>query len=134
MGEEKFAPSDKPPYGHHFHPEELTAVVKKLKYKKGWSFYLDFGSVRYDEEILPLLTISVETIDSNDGITPFTVSHYLPVPPAMFNEKAWARWVFDRILDIEKHEAMEFFQVGRRKPYIPDHRPGTNPYVPKGAP
>lgn len=50
-------------------------------------------------------------------------------PPATYDQRSWRRWLFDRILDVEKHEAMEFFQVAGRRPYAPSHGPGNDPYM-----
>ena len=69
------------------------------------------------------------------------VLHLFPVPAATFNRMGWARWVHDRLLDIERHEIGEGFVVegmdfaeadggrGVERPFAPTHGPGDNPYV-----
>ena len=40
-----------------------------------------------------------------------------------------ARWVFEFLLDIERHEAAEFFQWDGARPFWPAHGDG-DPYAP----
>ena len=44
-------------------------------------------------------------------------------------ERAWRRWLFDRIMDTELHEAMEWFKIGGHRPFAPHHGPGRNCYT-----
>jgi hypothetical protein len=57
------------------------------------------------------------------------VRHLFPVPPAAYNRDSWQRWLFERLLEVERHEAMEFFQIDGTKPYAPNHGPGWDPYL-----
>ena len=57
------------------------------------------------------------------------VYFYFPVPAATYDERSWRRWLFDRLLDVETHEAMEHFQIGAERPYSPSHGPGNDPYM-----
>ena len=50
------------------------------------------------------------------------------VPPASWDRQTWQRWILDCILQVETHEALEFFAVDDIKPYFPAHGPGKNPY------
>ena len=51
------------------------------------------------------------------------------VPAAAYDERSWRRWIFEQILLVERHEAMEFFQVGDDKPFAPSHGFGQDPYL-----
>jgi len=59
----------------------------------------------------------------------YRVNHYMPVPPAAFDERSWRRWLFDQCLLVERHEAMEFFAIDDERPYAPSHGPGNDPYI-----
>lgn len=39
------------------------------------------------------------------------------------------RWVFDRLLECEQHEAAEFFTVAGARPFYPNHQDEGSPYV-----
>lgn len=61
------------------------------------------------------------------------VYFYFSVPAATYNEASWTRWLFDSILDVEIHEAMEHFALKDDellyRPHPPTHGPGDNPYT-----
>lgn len=109
----------------------LAEMVANVAYKDGWQFHLrhmdrDQGSVG--------LTLDI-WIDCPDSYNPGRVrrvSHRFPVPPAAFGERAWRRWLFDRIVDVERHEAMEFYRYPGAhtdwRPYAPHHGDGEDPY------
>ncbi len=59
----------------------------------------------------------------------YRVHHYMPVPPAAFDERSWRRWLLEQILLVERHEACEFFQIGGEHCYGPSHGPGNDPYL-----
>lgn len=65
--------------------------------------------------------------DSPTG--PYCVNHFMPVPPASFDERSWRRWLFEQCLLVERHEACEFFTIRTDKPYAPNHGPGNDPYI-----
>lgn len=60
---------------------------------------------------------------------PYRVNHYLPVPPAAYDERSWRRWLLDQVLLVERHEACEFFEVDGERSYAPSHGPGNDPYI-----
>jgi hypothetical protein len=109
-------------------PEILASLVERLSYREGWKFAL--------EDIARGQGSAGLTFSAN-GIYPDTyapenrirVLHYFPVPPAAYDERSWRRWLFERILEIERHEAAEFFQIGGERPYAPHHGPGNDPYI-----
>jgi hypothetical protein len=61
--------------------------------------------------------------------TEIRVQHLFPVPPAAYDERSWRRWMFERVLEVERHEAAEFFVIDGERPYAPHHGPGNDPYI-----
>jgi hypothetical protein len=55
--------------------------------------------------------------------------HEFVVPVTTYHRSAWIRWVFDRFLGIETHEATECFQVDGVRVYAPHHGNGWDPYT-----
>jgi hypothetical protein len=121
-------------------PELLAEVVAALDYRPGWTFRLEDvardtvdAADRTSAELAGGLTFIVRT-KGYDSYHPeqgenYAVLHYFIVPAATYNLHNWGRWVFERILDVERHEAMEFFKVNGIRPYAPNHGPGEDPYV-----
>lgn len=118
-----------------FFPVILEKLVQSISYKDRWNFSLSSGHYDRGQGCKGLtLTISVRCDNSHAKTSghpraKLEVAHLFPVPPAAFNYESWRRWVFDRILDVETHEAMEFFEVDKKKPYAPNHGPGEDPYI-----
>lgn len=139
------------------YPDILQELVDKLRYKPGWRFslqHLDRGQL---SEGLTLV-ITVRTVNSYHLDIPLVVNHYMIVPPAAYDARSWRRWLFDQVLLVERHEAMEFFRLKEslcvndtdddgncptcardehapcrrpveRRPYAPSHGPGNDPYM-----
>ncbi len=68
------------------------------------------------------------TTDSRQPVgehRPVRIAHTfaLPWPPQAdhMTREAWERWVFERVKDVEVHEAGEFFRVKGELPFDP-HR------------
>lgn len=109
-------------------PDELFALVKQVKYKPGWHFALE--RIDRGQDCVGLtLTINIRTPDTYDPERMISVNHYMIVPAAAYDERSWRRWLFEQILLVERHEAMEYFQVGGGRPYAPSHGPGNDPYL-----
>lgn len=116
-------------------PYALADLVKRVNYRPGWYFSLDNVSRDKDADGVSIgygLTLVITTRGYNsykpsDGET-YRVSHYFIVPAATYDERAWMRWLFDRLVEVETHECMEFFRIDKRRPYAPNHGPGRNPY------
>lgn len=111
-------------------PFELQELVHTLKYRPGWRFSLEDVDRGQGSKGLTLCVVSqgYNTYEPELGET-YRVMHYMPVPPASFDKRAWQRWLLDQLLDIEVHEACEFFQVEGARPFAPNHGPGRNPYT-----
>lgn len=109
------------------YPAELAALVGELSYKDGWEFSLEHLDRGQGSAGLTLC-ILIACPDSYTGRMT-RVMHYFPVPPAAYDARSWRRWLFEQVLLVERHEAMEFFTITGDKPYAPSHGPGNDPYV-----
>lgn len=109
------------------YPHALASLLQRLKYKAGWEFRLAHLDRGQGSEGLTL-AITVNSIDAYNDDCAIRVVHYMIVPAAAYDERAWMRWLLDQILLVESHEACEFFKVDGRRPYSPNHGPGRNPY------
>lgn len=109
-------------------PDALEDLVKECKYRPGWT--VDLRRVERDETCSGLtLDIITSTIDTYHPQRSIQVHHYFPVPAASYGMESWRRWLFEQFLLVEKHECMEFFQIGNERPFAPTHAPGVDPYT-----
>lgn len=118
-------------------PDALAYLVDRLKYRPGWTFWLGHmdrgqGSVGLT---LDIITCGYDSYHPERGEN-YRVHHYMIVPAAAYNPASWQRWLFNQILDVERHEAMEFFAIRdspgsehAARPYAPNHGHGEDPYV-----
>jgi hypothetical protein len=102
----------------------LSDIVRAIKYKPGWEFYLWRSA---DDSVSKLYIVS-KTPDSFDFSKTIRVRHEFLVPPAVYNRAVWTAWVFDRVRDVETHEAGEFFRVDGVREFAPHHGNGEDPY------
>ena len=110
------------------YPIILEALVGKLTYRPGWRIRLDTIDRGQGSAGLTLI-ITTRGFDSYHPEDAYRVNHYMPVPPAAYNEQSWRRWLFEQILLVERHECCEFFKIDGLRPYAPHHGPGNDPYV-----
>jgi hypothetical protein len=110
------------------YPDALDRLVKACKYREGWRFYMRDEDRGQGSSGLTL-TIVIDGVDTYNPSERIRVRHLFPVPPAAYNEQSWRRWLFDRVLEVERHEACEFFQIDGARPYAPNHGPGNDPYI-----
>jgi hypothetical protein len=119
----------------------LVRLLASLEYRPGWE-------VRYEADLPDRWcageevqtsgpTLCVVTAPEFDARRPehgriYRSDHYFPVPESCGD---WPRWVLDRLLDVEAHEAMEFLKVGGEHPFAPAHSgPGPwDPYAVRAA-
>jgi hypothetical protein len=107
----------------------LRELVAAITYKPGWLVYLEDTS-RHTEDGsggLALMVVS-DTEDSLHFDQRMRVRHEFLVPRASYNRDTWAAWVFDRIRDVETHEAGEFFRIDGVREFAPHHGNGEDPY------
>lgn len=118
------------------YPAELAALVSKLDYKsnEGWTTTLedverDHAGVHSGPAGGLTLVVIRQGPDTYNHKRVLRVAHYFSVPAATYDRRSWQRWLFERILEVEKHEAMEFFTIDGKRPYAPNHGPGSDPYT-----
>ena len=112
------------------YPVELAALVAELTVTdaRKWSFRLDDDCGRHAGARGLTLIISLDTVDAFNESEPYTVTHYMWVPAESYNRAAWARWLFDQIVLVDRHELMEGFAVGGDRMFAPGHGGGESPY------
>jgi hypothetical protein len=116
------------------YPEVLQDLVDGLVYRPGWEFRLarldrGQGSVGLT---LVITTLGYDAYHVDRGEA-YRVNHYMLVPPAAYNRASWRMWLFEQLLLVERHEAMEFFaflsEEKLTRPYAPNHGFGWDPYL-----
>ncbi len=111
-------------------PFALAELVRQLTYRPGWTFDLadlDRGQGSKGRTLV-ITTAGYDAYHPDRG-TGYRVHHYMPVPPAAYDERSWCRWLFNQLLAVETHEAMEFFAIAGDHRYSPNHGPGNDPYI-----
>ncbi len=118
-------------------PDALSHLVKCLSYRPGWTFRLeDIDRGQGSKGLTLIITTRGYNSYHTDRGESYRVNHYMIVPAASYDMRSWQRWLFDQLLLVEKHEAMEFFVLHDSPgsehvvhPYAPSHGPGNDPYV-----
>jgi len=95
-------------------------LVAAISYKPGWRFRLGGPLNRF-------LCVHAITPDSGDPTRERSTQHMFEIPDVEGPE--FYRWVFDRLLEAERHEAAEFFRVDGQAPYFPNHQDEGSPYA-----
>lgn len=111
----------------YYTPPHLRDLVEAATYKPGWMFYLQH-KVEPDGSGGLTLHIISDTENSFDFGKRIRVNHAFLVPPASYNRDTWAAWLFDRVRDVETHEAGEFFRLNGVREFAPHHSNGEDPY------
>lgn len=111
------------------YPDELADLIASCGYRPHWVLSLDPALDRGQGSVGLTLTVGVQTVDSYAPHGTIRVRHLFPVPPAAYNRASWQRWLFERLLEVERHEAMEYFEIDGVKPFAPNHKPGWDPYI-----
>jgi hypothetical protein len=109
------------------YPAFLRGLVDQLTYKAGWHFSLQDINRGQGSQGLTLVILLTGPDSYHPGRV-ISVSHYMIVPAAAYDERAWQWWLFQQIMAVEQHEAAEFFQIDGQRPYPPNHGPGRDPY------
>lgn len=110
-------------------PSILAALVERLTYRDGWLFMLADLDRGQGSAGLTLVITTLGTNSYHPEQTDYRVNHYMPVPPAAYDERSWQHWLFEQLRLVELHECMEFFQIGDERPYAPSHGFGQDPYI-----
>ncbi len=106
----------------------MKRLVDGLKYRPGWRFTLEHVDRGQGSAGLTL-NILISCVDTYHPERQMRVHHYMPVPPAAYDERSWRRWLLEQIILVERHEACQFFQINGERPYAPHHGPGNDPYI-----
>lgn len=107
--------------------QPLADVVGATAYRPCWEIIVDPDCIRGDWRG-PALVIRAYTQDTYSPDRTLRVNHPFPLPPVDWDRETWTHWLFDRLLDVEAHEAMEFFTVDGQRPFSPSHGGGGDPY------
>jgi hypothetical protein len=110
------------------YPAILEKLVGGTTYKEGWDFVM-YDRDRGQGSKGLTLSIYIEEPDTYHPEKMTRIVHHFIVPAASYNERSWRRWLFERILEVERHESAEFFQIDGVRPYAPHHGPGNDPYI-----
>jgi hypothetical protein len=119
------------------YPTILEALVSQCRMGLHGDWRVDLTDMQRDEDhgrgaagglTLRILTKGPDTYHPERGEN-YRVYHYFSVPAATYDERSWRRWLFERYLDVWRHEAMESFGIGAERPYAPSHGPGNDPYL-----
>lgn len=113
--------------GDGYIPVHLPDLVDSIEYKPGWQFSLEQDVAEDGSGGLALHIIS-DTENSFNFSKRIRVRHAFLIPPASYNRNVWVAWIFDRIRDVETHEAGEFFRVNGVREFAPHHGNGEDPY------
>lgn len=102
----------------------LADVVRGVTYKPGWSVTLEHME-RHGEHLAGgeglTLRIRFACEDSTRPGQMASLDHLFAVPPAAYSRETWERYVLDCLVQVETHEAMEFFKVNGHAPFFPPH-------------
>lgn len=111
----------------YYVPPYLPELVKQIMYKPGWEFEL---AVKFEPDGSGGLQLQIisDTLNSFDFSQRIRVLHSFLVPAASYNRDTWAAWIFDRVRDVESHEAGEFFRIDEVREFAPHHGNGEDPY------
>ncbi len=113
--------------GPGYVPPHLSELISSITYKPGWMFYLLH---KVDEDGSGGLSLHIVSNTANSFAFDQTirVDHAFLVPLASYNRDTWAAWLFDRVRDVESHEAGEFFRIDGIREFAPHHSNGEDPY------
>lgn len=101
---------------------DAAALVATISYKPGWRFKVAGPSGS-------MLCVYAETADSLHPERMRLTQHQFTLPPLPCTVAVFAAWVLERLLQVEQHEACEFFAVGGFRPFFPNHQDEGSPYV-----
>lgn len=109
-------------------PHALAELVESVSYRPRWEIDLvDIDRGQGSKGLTLVIRAVVE--DSLAPVRTIGVAHYFIVPAASYNRRSWMRWLLDRCIDVETHEACEFFRIDGERLYAPHHSEGENPYT-----
>lgn len=118
------------------YPVELHDLVERLRYRPGWTFQLKHMDRGQGSEGLTLVVTA--TVPDSYHPQDIQVCHYMIVPAASYDRRAWRWWLFQQCRLVDSHEAAELFRIAEDgddadderlvRPFAPNHAPGRDPY------
>lgn len=89
--------------------EPLRKLLQVFTYRPGWTFKIERG----------MLLIQAMVIDTDDHKrrTPLNFAQILP--EFVRDDFDWTHWLFYKIMEVEDHEAREFFKIDGVKVFDP---------------
>jgi hypothetical protein len=87
----------------------LRNLLHNFTYRPGWKFSVEDGFLRIDAQV----------IDANKQTETCPLISVQQIPPQLRQDFDWTRWLFNVILDLERHEVQEFFRIDGRPVYEP---------------
>lgn len=112
----------------HYLSSELKDLIPRIEYKPSWMIRIGYelgeeGDGGYH------LFITSHTTNSLVPSETIRVHHGFLIPSASYNRNSWVNWIFERLREVETHEAGEFFKVDGLREFAPHHSNGENPYT-----
>lgn len=105
----------------------LERLVKSVKYKMpGWMIYLGGDNEGNGWLTLHIVSVTPDSYENGDHMV--RVNHSFLVPPATYNERTWKIWIFEKYLDVWRHETGELLEFDGVKEFAPHHGDHENPY------
>lgn len=109
------------------HPHPLMLLLPRVYYK-GWGFEVCHTDPSIGLRGMAFLIVRARVQDAVTGNLNFEVMHEFVVPAVFMDDVGWGRWLIERIVLVEQHEACEFFWVDGQRPFFPEHGEKANPY------
>lgn len=124
-------------------PDDLEDLIGRARAFTGWEFDIDPGP--HDEGLCegPRMIIIIRHYDSYHPERGRSTGFVHPIPAVIYDRATWQRWMFDRCLDVWRHETGEalafayerpadFNEDGEtvtvlERPFAPFHGPGRDP-------
>src|SRR5258708_2805206 len=91
------------------YPTILEDLVKKLKYRPGWTcrLYSTLNRGQGSEGLTLIITTLCYDSYHPDKAQHYRVNHYMPVPPAAYDERSWRRTLFEHFLLVERQPSKD---------------------------
>ena len=106
----------------------LAELIDAVEYKPNWKLWIELEFADDGAGGWHFFVVS----DTENSLLPgmrIRVRHGFLIPAASYNRDTWASWLFERIRDVETHEAGEFFKIDGLREFAPHHGNGEDPYT-----
>lgn len=96
-------------------------LVAQVTYKPGWVLKMSGPGGAF-------VCVFATTPDSLAPERTRTTQHMFAVPTDDLTDRDFHRWLLERLLQAEQHEACEFYTVNGIRPFWPHHQDEGSPY------